>query len=93
LINALLFSGAGLADALQRLDKSAVNAVKATAPVQARPRDGAPVTGATEAPSGSAGDVASAFLDLMSAEMSVRANVDVVRTQADMVRSLYEAID
>jgi len=29
----------------------------------------------------------------MSAEMSFRANVEVLKTQADMVRSLYDALD
>jgi flagellar basal body rod protein FlgC len=91
--DAILIARSGLADTLYRLDKAAVNVVKATAPVQARPRDGAPVTGATGAPSGSSGDVATAFLDLMSAEMSFRANVEVLKTQAEMVRSLYDALD
>jgi flagellar basal body rod protein FlgC len=91
--DAILIARSGLADALYRLDKAAVNVVNATAPVQGRPRDGAPVTGATGAPSGGSGDVATAFLDLMSAEMSFKANVEVMRTQADMVRAFYDAID
>jgi len=93
MVNAILISRAGLADALQRLDKAAVSVVKATAPVVARPREEAPVTGAMGVRSGSSGDVASAFLDLMSAEMSFKANAEVLRTHADMVRSLYDALD
>jgi flagellar basal body rod protein FlgC len=82
----------GLTVALLELDKAAANVVKATTP-QAPPRDGAPVAGTTGAPPGGSGDLASAFLDLMSAEMSFRANIEVVRTHADMVRALYDAID
>jgi flagellar basal body rod protein FlgC len=103
LVNALLIAHSGLADALLRqsglagaslqLDKAAVEVVKATAPVKARPRDGAPVTGATGVPTESSSDVGSALVDLMSAEMSFRANVEVVRTQAEMLRSLYETFD
>jgi hypothetical protein len=91
--NAILIARAGLSDALLRLDKAAVNVVKATAPVQALPRDGAPVTGALGAPSGSSGDPAAALIDLMSAELEYRMNLQTLKTASDMVRSLYDALD
>ncbi len=94
MVNSCTSCSSGLTVALLKLDEATTNVVKATTPqTQSAARDGAPVTGATGAPSGGSGDAAWAFLDLMSAEMSFRANVEVVRTQTDMVRALYDAID
>ena len=94
MLNALLISRAGLADATSRLDRAATRIAAGPAQQGVAPvREVAPVTGATGGPAGAAGDTTGALLDLMSAEMSFKANVEVLRTQAQMVRSLYETFD
>ena len=94
MLNALLISRAGLADATTRLDRAATRIAAGTAPQGVAPvREVAPVTGAIGAPTGAASDPTGALLDLMSAEMSFKANAQVMRMQAEMVRSLYETFD
>jgi hypothetical protein len=96
MINAIFVSRAGLLEATKRLEATARDIASqgsAAKAVTGPPREGAPVTGATKAPSGSAGDPVGAVFDLMDAEMSFRMNAETMKTAADMVRSLYDALD
>jgi flagellar basal body rod protein FlgC len=82
----------GLTIAMLRLDEAARNVADASAPRAPARADGA-ITGAAGEPSGSMDDPAAALLDLMTAELAFRANVEVMKTVSDMVRSLYEIVD
>jgi len=93
MLDAILIARSGLMDASHRLDAAARAIAGGTNSPPAPPRDGGPVTGAVAAPSAEIGDPAGALLDLMTAEMSYRLNLEVIKTAADMARSLYEIID
>ena len=92
MFDAIAIAASGLAAAGARLENAAGRIASAGGP-GAVPLSGAPITGAVAAPSGTLGDPAEAILDLMTAELAYRLNVATLKAAADMVRSLYDAID
>ena len=92
MFDAIAIAASGLAAAGTRLENAAERIASAPAAGAESP-GGAPITGASAAPSGTLGDPAEAILDLMTAELAYRLNVATLKAAADMVRSLYDAID
>ena len=93
MLDAILIARSGLANASEKLD-AAARTIADSAGSQAAPsRADGPITGATGVPFAEISDPAGALLDLMTAELSYKLNVQTLKTASEMIRSLYDVID
>jgi hypothetical protein len=93
MFDAILIARSGLVKATQKLE-TAARAIASEPASQVSPsREGGAITGATGSPSADMGDPIGALLDLMTAELSYKLNLETIKTASEMVRSLYDVVD
>lgn len=91
MIEAITIASAGMLSALNSAGAAArVIATSQTAPVQPA---GTPRVSTATGAAGVSSDTLSAFTSLLEAEMSFKANADVVRTSSQMIEALYKTVD